>query len=135
MKTSVIRYRVADFLKQHPPFDAISEQDLLDLSGSGRVKFHESEEYLYYQGDAKSPLIWIIQQGRVELLEKSTSGDELHDVLGEGDLLGLERFAGDGACLYSARTSTDVILYGVDAAAFESVAARYPLVKRFLAAH
>jgi signal-transduction protein with cAMP-binding, CBS, and nucleotidyltransferase domain len=82
MKTSVIRYRVADFLKQHPPFDAISEQDLLDLSGSGRVKFHESEEYLYYQGDAKSPLIWIIQQGRVELLEKRATGDELHDVLG-----------------------------------------------------
>jgi CBS domain-containing protein len=50
-------------------------------------------------------------------------------------LLGLERFAGDGACRYSARNSTDVILYGVEAEAFESGAARYPVVKRFLAAH
>lgn len=27
MKTSVIRYRVADFLKQHPPFNEVSDED------------------------------------------------------------------------------------------------------------
>src|SRR5882757_3367425 len=134
MKTSVIRHRVADFLKLHAPFDALSERDLLDLAGSGRVKFHESEEYVFRQGDAKGQLVWMIQQGRVELLEERTAGEQLRDVLGEGDLLGLERFAGDGCCLYSARTASDVILYGVAAAQFESTVDRYPSVRRFLAA-
>ena len=135
MKTSVIRQRVADFLKSYAPFDALPEQDLLDLAGSGRVKFHESEEYVFSQGEANGPVVWIIQQGRVELLEESGAGEQLRDVLGEGDLLGLERFAGDGGCPYSARTATDVILYGVSAALFESMVARHPLVKRFVAAH
>jgi signal-transduction protein with cAMP-binding, CBS, and nucleotidyltransferase domain len=135
MKTSVIRQRVADFLKSHPPFDALSEQDLLDLAGSGRVKFHESEEHVFRKGDAKSQFIWIIQQGQVELLTESGSGEQLRDLLGEGDVLGLERFAGDGSSPYSARTATDVILYGVSAETFEAIVPRYPLVERFVTAH
>jgi signal-transduction protein with cAMP-binding, CBS, and nucleotidyltransferase domain len=134
MKTSVIRHRVADFLKSHAPFDALSEPDLLDLAGSGRVKFHTSEEYLFRQHDAKGQFVWIIQQGRVELLEESTSGEQLRDVLGEGDLVGLERFSGNGACPYSARTATDVIVYGIVGSLFESLVPRYPALKRFLAA-
>ena len=99
MKTSVIRQRVADFLKQNAPFDTLLEQDLLDLAGSGKVKFHESDEYVFRQGDAKGQFVWVIQQGRVELIEASASGQRLRDVLGEGDLLGLDRFVGDGSCL------------------------------------
>src|SRR5688500_12027561 len=49
VNTSVIQYRVADFLKRYAPFDSLPDQDLLDLAGSGRVKFHESEEYVYQQ--------------------------------------------------------------------------------------
>ena len=71
MQTSVIRHRVADFLRRFPPFDALPEQDLLDLAGQGKVKFHESEEYIFRQGDAKMQMVWLIQQGRVELLEES----------------------------------------------------------------
>jgi CBS domain-containing protein len=135
MQTSIIRHRVADFLKRHSPFDAFLEKDLLDLAGSGRVRFHESGEYIFRQGDAKGQFVWIIQQGRVELLEERSAGERLRDVLGEGDLLGLERFAGDGSCAYSARTATDVILYGVAASVFESLVPRYTAVQRFLSAH
>ncbi|MEO8129933.1 MAG: cyclic nucleotide-binding domain-containing protein, partial [Bryobacteraceae bacterium] len=132
MKTSVISHRVADFLRSFPPFDAIEEPDLLELAGSGRVKFHQAGEYLFRQGDPKGQLVWVIQQGRVELL---ASGGELRDVLGEGALVGLDRFFGDGAYLCSARTTSDVILYGVAAAPFESIAARYAAVKRFISAY
>ncbi len=131
MKTSVIRQRVADFLKAHAPFDSLAETDLLELAGSGKVKFHESEEYVFQQGDAKGPFLWMIEQGRVELLEEAESGPRLRDVMGTGDLL----FAGDGACQYSARTASDVILYGVATALFEAAVARYPQVRRFLSAH
>jgi CBS domain-containing protein len=135
MKTSVIRHRVADFLRRYAPFDAITEDDLLDLAGSGRVKFHQSGEYLFRQGEPKAQLVWIIQQGRVELLDQRSPDEQLRDVLGEGDLLALERFVGDGSCLYSARTTTDVILYGVAAAVFDSLISRYPTAKRYLSAH
>ena len=132
MNTSVIRYRVADFLKAHAPFDALPEQALIELAGQGRVKFHEGDEYVFRQGQAKAPWVWVIQQGKVELVE---DGGQLRDVLGEGDLLGLEQFLGDGSYLASARTVGDVLLYAIDARAFEELAARFPAVKRYLAAH
>src|ERR1041384_6403552 len=106
MKTSVIRHRVADFLKTHAPFDALSEPDLLELAGSGRVKFHESDEYVLRQGDAKGQIVWVIQRGRVELIEQHASGEQLRDVLGEGELIGLDRFAGDGSVACSAKTAS-----------------------------
>lgn len=135
MKTAIIRQRVADFLKGHSPFDVFSEPDLLAIAASGRVKFHESEEYVFRQGDAPGQFVWVIQQGRVELLEGTAEGERLRDVSGEGDMLGLERFAGHDSYLYSARTASDVILYGVAAATFESLSATYPSVRRFLSAH
>ncbi len=135
MKTSIIRQRVADFLQRHVPFDTLSQQDLLELAGSGKVKFHESEEYVYRRGDAKGQFIWVIQQGRVEVLQEDASGEHLGDVLGEGDLLGLDRFTGDGVCRHSARTANDVILYGIAAELFESMAARHPAVGRYVSAH
>ena len=135
MNTSVIRYRVADFLKTHAPFDALPQPQLIELAGQGRVKFHESDEYIFRQGQAKTPWVWIIQQGRVELVDETSGANQLRDVLGEGDLLGLDRFLGDGAYLSSARTTSDVIVYALDAGAFEDLAARHAAVKRYLAAH
>ena len=135
MNTSVIRYRVADFLKSHAPFDALPGQQLMELAGQGRVKFHEADEYIFRQGQARTPWVWIIQQGRVELVDETAGESQLRDVLGEGDLIGLERFLADGSYLSSARTASDVIVYAIDANAFEDLAARHPAVKRYLAAH
>src|ERR1051325_2078567 len=106
MKTAVIRQRVADFLKSHPPFDCLSESHRLELAGSGRVRFHESDEQLVQQGAAKGQFIWMIQQGRVELIDERAAGEQLRDVLGEGGLLGLERFTGDGSSPFTARTAS-----------------------------
>ncbi len=36
MQTAAIGYRVADFLKQHPPFNSVEEPDLLTLVSRGR---------------------------------------------------------------------------------------------------
>ena len=133
MNTSVIRQRVADFLKVHPPFDSISDADLLNLAGCGRVKFHESEEYIFRQGDAPGQFVWVVQQGRVELVEENGSGERLRDVLGEGDLLGLERFADAEPPPYSARTASDVILYALTAEAFDALVEKYPHLRIFVA--
>ena len=134
MKTNVIRQRVADFLKQHTPFDSLPEADLLEIAGSGKVKFHESEEYVFRQGGARGDFVWMIQQGRVELLDESAGGERLRDVRGEGDLLGLEQFRGDGLLAHSARTSSDVILYGLPVAEFEKLIEGHASVRRYLEA-
>jgi CBS domain-containing protein len=132
MKTSVIRYRAADFLKQHPPFNELSEEELLSLAASGRVVFHESNEYIFRTNQPKSPSIWVIQQGSVEIIDETPHGEQLRDLLGEGDLLDSE--PGTAPYRNSAKTTSDVILYTIDAKEFAQLAAGNPRVARYLAA-
>ena len=44
LRSSSSYYRVADFLKEFPPFSFVGDEDLLRLAGTGRVKFHEADE-------------------------------------------------------------------------------------------
>jgi len=135
MNTSVIRYRFADFLKRHAPFDFVPEPDLLALASTGRVKFHEADEVIHRCGQPKAAFVWVIQQGRVELVLERNDERQLLDVAGEGDILGLDRFVGDGIYRTTATTASDTILYAVDAKAFEDILARNPDVERYFTAH
>ena len=135
MKTSLIRYRVADFLRESPPFDAIEPDDLLALAASGKVSFHESDEFVFRQGKATRACCWVIQQGTVEITDESPAGSHLQDLLGAGDLLGLDGLLDRATYARSAKTSSDVILYALDAAAVKALGDRYPALAEFLASH
>ena len=89
-----ISYRVADFLKKHPPFNAIDDADLLALAARGRVRFHEPNEYILWQGEPHRLQVFVIQQGTVSLWDESGGRRELRDVRGAGDMLGIERYNG-----------------------------------------
>ena len=119
METAVISYRVADFLKKHPPFHAIDEADLLGLAARGRVRFHEPNEYILWQGEPHRLHVFVIQQGTVSLWDEAKNRVELRDVRGVGDMLGIERYSDAPHCLYSGRSETDVVIYAFPAADFD----------------
>ncbi len=135
MRSSSIYYRVADFLKEFPPFSFVGEEDLLRLAGSGRVKFHESDEYVYWQGRKPGRFIFVIQQGTLKLVDESQRAEVLQDVLGEGDIIGAEGLAGKNEYQYSAKTTSDVIIYALLGKAFEELAEQYPKFARYIESH
>ena len=134
MRTSTINYRVADFLKQHPPFDFVDEAELLQLASRGRVKMHERGERLLWEGREPGPYVFVIQQGTVRLVNETDEGEELHDILGAGDLLGIGRFLGDATYRHTARAATDVVVYGLLAEDVERLIAANQEVARYLEA-
>ena len=134
MQAASIGYRVADFLKQHPPFQFLDSDALLELAMSGRVKFHEGGERVYEQGRPRGRFVFVIQQGCVEILTQGHSGEELRDLRGEGDLLGLGAFLEEETHRHTARTAGDVLLYALPRDAFETLARGNGDVRRYLAA-
>lgn len=134
MQTSAISYRVADFLKQHPPFHAMEETDLLALAARGRVKFHEVDEYVCWQGTPHGPFVFVIQQGTVSLWEETGGHERLRDIRGAGDMLAIDRYAGAESHLYSAKTSSDVVVYALSADDFAPLLEKYPHASRYVAA-
>ena len=135
METSAISYRVADFLKQHPPFHAMAEADLLELAARGRVRFHEANEFIIWQGEPHKQHVFVIQQGTVSLWDEADGQAALRDVRGAGDVLGVERFTDAPCCLHSARSASDVVLYGFPAADFEDLVLKYPYARQFVEAY
>jgi CBS domain-containing protein len=134
MDTSPIAYRVVDFLKRHPPFQAIDDADLLDLAARGRVRFHEANEFILWQGEPHKLHVFVIQQGTVTLWDETDGGSALRDVRGAGDMLGIERFTGAPFCLHTARSASDVVIYSFPASDFETLLERYPYARRFVEA-
>lgn len=135
MDTATISYRVADFLKKYPPFQAMDDGDVLALAGSGRVRFHERNEHILSQGEAHKHHVFVIQQGVVSLWGEGNGLFELRDVRGPGDLLGVERFNGASTCLHSARAATDVVIYALPADDLGSLLDKYPAAKQYVSAY
>ena len=134
MDTSEIRYRVADFLKKHPPFNAVDDADLVALAAHGRVRFFPNHEFLAWQGEPHKTHVLVIQQGTVSLWDESGSQAELRDVRGPGDWLGAEQFHGARSCLYTVRASSDVVTYGFPVSDVEALLEKYPTAASFVAA-
>ena len=130
METAAISHRVADFLKKHPPFNAIDEADLLALAARGRVRFHEPNEYILWQGEPHRHQVFVIQQGTVSLWDETGGRAELRDVRGAGDMLGIERYNGAPHCLYSARSESDVVIYAFPAEDFDELRAEVSRTRR-----
>ncbi len=135
MQTAAINYRVADFLKHYPPFQYMDEADLLDLAGSGRVKFHESDEFILWQGKPHPPFVFVIQQGTVSMWDESGPEERLQDIRGAGDMLGIDRYNGADLSTLSAKSSSDVVIYALPAAAFARMLEKYPQAERYVAAY
>jgi CBS domain-containing protein len=134
VETATIAYRVADFLKQHPPFHAVEEGDLLKLARQGRVKFFEPNEYILWQGASRFQ-VFVIQQGTVSLWDEETNEARLWDIRGPGDLLGIDHYEDARTYPHSARSSSDVLLYAFPADEFESIVLKYPHARRYISAY
>ena len=135
MDTATISYRVADFLRKYPPFQAMDDGDLLSLARGGRVRFHERNEHILSQGESHRDHVFIIQQGVVSLWSDVNGMFELRDVRGAGDLLAVERFNGATASLYSARAATDVVIYALPADQFETLLEKYASARQYVSAY
>jgi len=135
MQMAMIRYRVADFMKQNPPFHAMETEELMELASGGRVKFHESDEFIYWEGNAPNPFVYVIQQGTVRLVQGEEEAEKLVDIRGPGDLVGIDGVVGHSKYAHSAKTASDVILYAMPAKGFAELVERYPKARKFLDSH
>jgi CBS domain-containing protein len=134
LETAAISHRVADFLKRHPPFNAIDEADLLALAARGRVRFHEPNECILWQGEPHRHQVFVIQQGTVSMWDETGGRVELRDVRGAGDMLGVERYNDAPHCLHSARSQSDVVIYAFPAEDFSQCVLKHPHAAQYVAA-
>lgn len=135
MKGSSISVRIADFLKDYPPFQFLDVESLRQLAGKSKVKFHEDGEIVFSQGQPRDQWIYVIQRGSIRVIEETPEGDNLIDLRGPGDLLGLQGIRSEDPYVHTCKTETETILYGLPRDKFVEEAQKSGKARRYLAAY
>lgn len=135
MKTASIALRIADFLKGFPPFEFLDTSELVSLAERGRVKFHEIDEVIFSAGQPRDRFLYVINQGRVRIIDETTEGPRLMDLRGPGEILGLQGVISDEPYINTALAESDCLLYGLPREAFAELAENAPRAQRYLAAY
>ncbi|QSE98470.1 DUF294 nucleotidyltransferase-like domain-containing protein [Fulvivirga lutea] len=114
MAANVIASRIADFLKKFPPFEEISDTELLMLCEKAIVKYANKGEYLFKQGESSSPYLYVVKEGLVHLeRQTSTGAKELVDICDEGDLFGVRSMLSGKPYVFDARCEEEALVYGI----------------------
>lgn len=135
MKAASIALRIADFLKRHPPFEFLDEAELVQLSAAGRVKLHEVDEVVFTTGQPRDRFVYVINQGRVRVIDESNGQPELVDLRGPGEILGLQGLISEDPYINTGIAETDVLLYALPRTALAHLIEHAPRAQRYLAAY
>ena len=110
---NTIAQRIADFLKDFPPFDSLSVKDCYALACEVEVVFLPKQKVLFKQGDMAHGHFYVVNQGLINLKLKHNNTWRLIDVCDEGDVLGLRPLFADQTYAMQAEAKNDVMLYAV----------------------
>lgn len=78
---------LVEFLRGVPPFDALPDETLSDLAGSGQVEYFPKGARILSQGGQPVEFLYFIRSGSVEA-RKGKGAASFFEVLGPGDLFG-----------------------------------------------
>ena len=75
---------VVDFLRVHPPFDALAVSDVEDVAASAEIEFHLAGTTIFSQGAEPTEHVRVVRSGAVEII----FDEVVLDLLGVGELFG-----------------------------------------------
>lgn len=119
MKNSIAQ-RIADFLKDHPPFDGLTKDQCYELATQVEVVYLAKRKCLFQQDDQTHKSFYVVHQGLIDLHIQKDGIYQLIDVCDDGDVIGLRPFFADQNYAMSATAKTDALLYAIPFDAFNS---------------
>lgn len=117
MSKNTIVERVGDFLKQYPPFNLLSLDELEKIAHEVEVFYLPKQEILFEIDQPTEANFYIVQQGSINLyaVDKTT----LVDVCETGDLLGLRPLFAENKYALQAVAQKDCMIYAIPIEVFQ----------------
>ncbi|MEN2281687.1 DUF294 nucleotidyltransferase-like domain-containing protein [Algoriphagus sp. SE2] len=131
---NVIVNRVAEFLKNFPPFSFLDKEDLEMVASAVEIKYFDKDESLFLQGQVAQPHFFVVKEGAIALTEKKDSGEEIIEYCDQGDVFGVLALLGKRPYVLSAHAAEDSLLYFVPVSVFESILNQNSRVALYFAA-
>ncbi|WP_291868158.1 DUF294 nucleotidyltransferase-like domain-containing protein [Maribacter sp.] len=127
---NTISERVADFLKNFPPFNLLSKKELQLLSQEVSIVYQEKNSTIFSEDAIPHTIFYIVHKGAVAL--RKTTNNEIIDICDEGDIFGLRPLMANENYKLEAKAHEESILYGIPLEVFKPYAKRNDAVSTFL---
>ena len=127
---NTISARIADFLKNYPPFYSLTQKELNKLSWEVRVVYKEKNSLVFEEDDAPHSHFYIVHKGAVALFRSEEQ--EVVDVCDEGDIFGLRPLMANENYRLNAVAREESILYGIPISVFKPFTKSNPALSDFL---
>lgn len=127
-----IAERIADFLKNFPPFNSLTYAELFHIANEIRVLYLEKNKILFQIGDVCHDSFYIVASGAIGLSVTSDAEETLIDKCDEGDILGLRPFFAKNNYLMTAKAREESIVYAIPLKIFQPFVTANPDVLSFL---
>ncbi len=108
---------VRSFLAEHPPFDALSADELDRVVSNVQIEHFAPGTLILQQAGAPATHLFVVRRGEAEIVDDGRVIDEI----GEGDVFGMWSLLGQVAPTATVRASEDTLCYLIDAAVANEV--------------
>ena len=127
---NTISHRVADFLKNFPPFSFLQQKDLETISSQISIIYKEKNSLIFVENEDTHDSFYVVHKGVVAL--KTRQLNDILDLCDEGDIFGLRPLIANENYQMGALAFEECILYAIPIAVFRPYALENKDVGNFL---
>ena len=123
---------IADFLKEYPPFNYLTFEELSIIATSIRVVNLEKNKVLFQVNDLLHESFYVVSSGVVNLSVIADAEETLLNKCTEGDIFGLRPFFAKNNYMMTAKAREESIVYAIPIATFRPFVANNAEVLNYL---
>ena len=123
---------IADFLKEYPPFNYLTFEELSIIATSIRVVNLEKNKVLFQVNDLLHESFYVVASGVVNLSVIADAEETLLNKCTEGDIFGLRPFFAKNNYMMTAKAREESIVYAIPIATFRPFVANNAEVLNYL---
>lgn len=132
MKNSIAE-RVYDFLKLHPPFNILKDEDLFEIAKEVSIVYLEKGDTLFKKGDAFNEHFYMVRNGAITLFHtNSNNTQEIINISDAGDIFGVRPLIAKEDYKLTATANEESIVYAIPISIFQQVTHDNTSVYKFL---
>lgn len=129
---NTIAERIADFLKEYPPFNILTFNELSEIASSIRVIPLEKHQTLFQINDSLHECFYVVASGTINLSVIYDAEETLLNKCHQGDIFGLRPFFAKNNYMMTSKAREESIIYAIPIATFRPFVANNSLVLNFL---
>jgi len=129
---NTIAEHIADFLKEYPPFNNLTFQELADIASNIRVINLEKHAVLFENNDPLHDSFYVVASGVVNLTTIADAEETIINKCHEGNIFGLRPFFAKNNYMMTAKAREESIIYAIPIAVFRPFVANNSDVLNFL---